>query len=200
VSPPGECILASLVLRPDASSNAPFYSVVACSLGIVAGVQEITGRECHLKWPNDVIMGRKKLAGVLAEGVSTPCGPSVIAGFGVNVNLDVRLIPEIADTATSLFVETSSPMSRQDLLAVILRHIDENYLRLREGDLDALFARWRSSLAGLGQELALNIGGKTKSGFLLDVEQDGALQVRWEDGSVSRLSDAELSLAQLYNL
>jgi BirA family transcriptional regulator, biotin operon repressor / biotin---[acetyl-CoA-carboxylase] ligase len=200
VSPSGECILASLILRPGASSDASFYSVVACSLGIVDGVQEITGRECRLKWPNDVIMGRKKLAGVLAEGVSTPCGPAVIAGFGVNVNFDVRLVPEIADTATSLFVETSSKVSRQALLTAILRRIDENYLRLREGDLEALFVRWRSSLAGLGQELSLDIGGKTKSGFLLDVEQDGALQVRWEDGSVSRLSDAELSLSQLYNL
>lgn len=196
---PGTCILGSVLFYPGAWLPSPFYLTVACSLAVAEAIQEAHGLPAMVKWPNDVVIGRRKVAGLLTELVSE--GSTLVAGvvgIGVNVNFDVQKLPEIRRNATSIAIELGMEVSVSSLLDAVLGKIDGNYRLLKTGGCEVLFARWQARLAGLGEEVAITTGGATRNGVLEEVHHDGSLTVCWPDGSKQRLTDAELSLSQLY--
>jgi BirA family biotin operon repressor/biotin-[acetyl-CoA-carboxylase] ligase len=132
LAPPGAALLVSCVLRPPLPpSRWPELTLVAAH-AVADGVARAAGIGTAVKWPNDVMVGARKLAGVLAEGVVGPA-PFVVVGIGINVGQRAETWPpELADRAVSL-AALERPVSRPALLAAVLAALAVRYHALIEG-------------------------------------------------------------------
>jgi BirA family biotin operon repressor/biotin-[acetyl-CoA-carboxylase] ligase len=125
VAPPGASLLVSVLLRPALAPEQSQLVAMACGVAMVDAVQRVAGFTPVLKWPNDLVVGDRKLAGILAEAE----GGAVVIGVGVNVNWD-ELPPELIATATACNLEAGHDVDRRELLAAFLRALDERYANL----------------------------------------------------------------------
>ena len=191
VSGPGESLLASVVLRPDASI-APLLTVIGC-LAVRDAVRELCGLACAMKWPNDVHVGGRKLCGVLAEGRTDTTGAGVaVLGIGLNVNLDLGQHPELAGTATSLLAETGRATGLRLAGDTLFRSLDACFGGAEPA---ALIARWREALDTLGARVTVRGRDATLSGLAEDVDAAGRLLLRTDDGALHALSEGDVTLA-----
>ena len=141
-------------------------------LALVDGVDAACNLRCTLKWPNDVEVRGRKLAGVLIETESSGQQPLLaIAGAGINVNYDTSSAPEIAAIATSAMQESGKAQDREALLAECLNALERWY----DNPFAALKAAWRSRLTTLGQQVRVTQGEHFEDGLAEDVADDGSL-------------------------
>lgn len=124
-SPPGSGIALSVVLRPDQVPPARWvWLPLLCGLAVDAALRDL-GVDTALKWPNDVLVAERKIAGILLERIETPVGPAAIAGIGVNVSMTRDELP--VPTATSLALEGATSIDRTVVLRAILRTLGPLY-------------------------------------------------------------------------
>lgn len=182
----GSSLLMSVIFYPAILPSQTQRIAMVCSLGLLAGIRLATGLEPRLKWPNDILIGDKKVAGLLAEaGISGNSVSYVIVGMGLNVNLDPAILGDIAHPPTSLVHELGHPVDRLALLRHILRGIDARYLHLRQGWSPR--EEWAANLATLGQSVSVYLGDEVLTGMAEDVDEDGMLLLRDPDGTLHRL-------------
>jgi BirA family transcriptional regulator, biotin operon repressor / biotin---[acetyl-CoA-carboxylase] ligase len=179
-SPPGRSLSFSVVLRPDLPpSRAPELTLLA-SVALCQAIRD-AGVPAAIKWPNDVLAGGRKLAGILLEmAAETDQLQWVVLGVGVNVNTRAEdLPPELRDTATSLAIERGGPVPRALFAAATLgaiegwldRHVAEGFGPVREA--------WRAMCDTLGREVRVKLAGEGDlEGVAEDVDEAGALLVR----------------------
>lgn len=191
VTPPAVNLASTLVLRPPASLLREI--AMMAPLAICHAVQDVAGIRPGIKWPNDVVVATKKLAGVLIESdVTDAHRPYVLVGAGINVNFDPRQYEEIRDIATSIRAETGRDGDREALLAAYLLHFEQIYAAAKAGE--SPFGRWRERLVTLGQAVHAAWDGGTADGIAEDVGEDGALVVRTADGRAITLEAADVTL------
>jgi BirA family biotin operon repressor/biotin-[acetyl-CoA-carboxylase] ligase len=187
-SPAGAGLYVSVVLKPlnmDAlarKSNPTALLTLASGVAIVEGIKSATGLPAQIKWPNDVVMGRRKLAGILAEAAAQGGFLQfVILGFGVNLN-GTAYPADLASRATSIEAETGRSPDRALLLAEILASVAERYADLRIGRFDAILSAWRR-LAPSAQSAAVewNSPDGILRGRADGIDDQGALLIRVDD-------------------
>jgi BirA family biotin operon repressor/biotin-[acetyl-CoA-carboxylase] ligase len=181
-APPGSALLCSILLRP--APEAVLHGAVwAVALAARQAVSELAGVEPDLKWPNDLLSGGRKLAGVLAEGVAAPDDPSrlaaVVVGIGLNVGWD-EPPPEVAAGAVTVEELAGHAVDREALLHALLGALAP-LLELWSGAVDQLHRRYRAALTTLGQAVRVTMADGDIEGEALDVTDDGALVVRVGD-------------------
>jgi BirA family transcriptional regulator, biotin operon repressor / biotin---[acetyl-CoA-carboxylase] ligase len=136
VEEPGTALLLSVLLRPPSERRAPELSLVA-AVAVALAVEHATGLSAQIKWPNDVMLDRQKVAGILAE----LRGDEVVVGIGLNVNQTRAQLPPDAPTpAASLRTVTGREHAPESLLATLLGRLDAAYVLWLEGGLDALYS------------------------------------------------------------
>ena len=144
-----------------------------------------------IKWPNDVLVNGRKVAGILSE--SEFIGGEwrfAVVGFGINVNLtgpDLEGLRAVAPLATSLSVEWGIEVDRALLLARILTEFEGLYLVLQSGQLGPVYDEWASALESVGRYVTVNDGSGMISGQAIRVEHDGALVIRMDGGRERRI-------------
>ena len=171
---PATSVLVSVALRPPAERPAPELSLVA-ALATALAVEDATTLAAQIKWPNDVMLNRRKVAGILAEAK----GGVVVLGIGLNVNQTrEQLPPETKIPAASLRTIDGRERDREELLDVLLGHLDETYARWRTTGLDGLYddIGARDFLRGRRVEV------DGKAGTADRIERDGRLAVETESG------------------
>ncbi len=191
VSPAGQNLYLTLVMRPPAR-RLRLLSIVS-PLAIAEALEEAVGLSSRIKWPNDVIVGGRKIAGILIE--TELAGDAVkyaLVGMGLNVNFDVETQPEIADIATSVRRERGRDASREELLAALLNAFEARYAEALEGD--GPFRAWRSRLETLGQQVQATLGDRVEAGIAEDVDDEGNLLVRRDDGSLATVEAGDVTL------
>lgn len=179
-SQPGQCLMFSLLLRPDTAIEA------LAPLTLVAGiaVAEALPVAARLRWPNDVVIGGAKLAGILAE-LEAPADrePYVILGIGINVNVPAGDLPDTDRLpATSLLVETGETTDRLALLQTVIDRLQAAYREFEELGFRALFDRYAALDDLAGAELEVETPAGTITGVGRGVDATGRLVVRLEDG------------------
>ncbi len=188
VSPAGKNLYLTIILRPDAGRLRGLSMVVP--LALCRAIESVTPLRPVIKWPNDVLVDGRKLAGVLIEGESS--GGELLyalAGIGLNVN-DPIDDPEIAGIATSLSRETSEETPREKVLAALLNELEGAY-----GASPAdLHSEWRSRIATLGQSVRLTFRDEVYEGTAEDVDDEGSLILRLADGTQKTFEAGEVSL------
>ena len=175
VAPPETALLFSTILRPP-RDVLPLLPLLA-ALTVAGGIETSSGAVPDLKWPNDVLISGKKLAGILLE---RPAGADVVLGVGLNVNQSRADLPE---GATSLAIEIGHQLERESLLAAILNDFGNAYERADREGVSWIVPGWRSRSSMLGKAVAFHRDGTLIRGIAEDVSDDGALQVRLDDGS-----------------
>jgi BirA family biotin operon repressor/biotin-[acetyl-CoA-carboxylase] ligase len=188
LSPPGS-ISVSVLLYPDIA-GLPSLIMIA-SLAVAHGIEAVTGLEARLKWPNDVLVNGRKVAGILIE--SSLKGKAVdyaVIGMGININVDMTAFAEIAATATSLSGELGASVSRLGVVRRLLVELDGLYAAPRQ----AIFGEWRSRLDTLGRQVCVTGSDTAQYGRAESVAVDGSLLLRWDDGSLTRVLAGDVSL------
>jgi len=184
-SPPGAGLYLSVVTRPPASH----ISLVTLAAGVAAGaaVTRASGLPVHLKWPNDLVVGRpwRKLGGVLCEATGTgSIVTAVVMGIGINLR-PAAYPPEVANRATSIESELGRPGDRAALVVEVLAGIREVLDHLRDDDVDWVLSAWRELAApgSFGAEVRWSEAGGDRRGIARGIDRDGALLVDDATGS-----------------
>jgi BirA family transcriptional regulator, biotin operon repressor / biotin---[acetyl-CoA-carboxylase] ligase len=190
VSPAGVNLYFTLVLRPTLEGLRGLSQSVPLA---VADGLESGSLEARVKWPNDVQVGGKKIAGVLIDAELDGQAVSyALVGVGVNVNLSITSDISIAPIATSVLEASGAPTSREKLLARLLERLEFRYEQLAT-DREAVHQDWKAKLIGLGEEVTVHLpDGSMATGIAEGVREDGALMLRVADGSVLQLAAGEL--------
>jgi BirA family biotin operon repressor/biotin-[acetyl-CoA-carboxylase] ligase len=192
LAPKGSSLLLSLVFRPSLTSVTLPQLLMASSLAVAEAIEHSTGLPVHLKWPNDILVESKKVAGILIEaGFSGDSLDYAVVGIGLNVNLDPAEIPEIASSATSLSAELGRRVPRLEVLHSLLRSMEREYLMLK-GD-KSPYGRWVARVAQLGQEVEVNTPWGLERGRLERVGEDGALFLCREDSTEVRITVGDVT-------
>ncbi len=192
-APYGSALLMSLLFRPPLAPSQAQRVTMVCSLAAARAVAEMCGLPARVKWPNDLVMGDAKLGGLLTElGSGTSGLEYVVVGIGLNVNVDVALLPDLLSPATSLSAELGRPVARREVLIAFLQAADELYGRLREGWSPR--EEWRDTLVTLGRTVTVGTPEATLQGLAEDVDEDGALLLRAEDGTRHRILAGDVTL------
>jgi len=197
-SPPGAGLYVSVVLTPGRARLAPERATSLLTLmagvALAEGIERSTGLTPDIKWPNDLLVGRRKLAGILAEGVTHGSGGgvhAVVLGYGINV-LPASYPADLADRATSLESELGRPVDRAAVCAETLAALSERYRDLVDAQYDAILDRWRERAPSRqGARVSWDTLAGPKTGTTVDIDEQGALVVRTASG-LERLNAGEV--------
>jgi BirA family biotin operon repressor/biotin-[acetyl-CoA-carboxylase] ligase len=188
-SPEGVNLYFSLFLRPhQASREFPLFSL-ATSVALVEAIERVTGLSPAIKWPNDIILNHKKVAGILLESESGggQTAPLVI-GIGVNVNLDLAAIPpELQSTAGSLKMALGQEVDRTVLTCTLLETLSEQILLLQEGKTDLLIQAMKQKCQTLGKKVRVDTPRQAFEGRAEEIQEDGGLLIRMGDGKLRKI-------------
>jgi BirA family biotin operon repressor/biotin-[acetyl-CoA-carboxylase] ligase len=196
LSPPGEDLLFSLVLRPSLRPARAFQVTAAASLAVAHAIRRETGLDALIKWPNDIYIREKKASGILTElGI---CGDHLdyaVAGIGINVNSDPSLHPGLRETATSLKLEAGRTLARLPLLAATLEILEQFYVRLKDGAFREVKDMWEALSLIKGRGISVSTGDALFEGIAESVDDDGTLVLRDRNGRACRFVYGDVSLS-----
>jgi BirA family transcriptional regulator, biotin operon repressor / biotin---[acetyl-CoA-carboxylase] ligase len=189
-SPPGGVYL-SIILYPR-TEVIPSLMMIA-SLAVTGCIETASGIKAEIKWPNDVLVNGKKVAGILARsGCSSEGKLYAVIGIGINVNLDVSQYPEIAGSATSLSAIKGSNISRVDVIASLLNNFEKRLGQLESGE--PIWQDWQTKLVTLGKQVSIKSGNQRFDGLAETVNPSGSILLRLADGSLKEIPAGDVTL------
>ena len=186
VAPPGSSLLFSVLLRPKLVASQLHLTAAAVSLAAAAACRDVSGVEADVKWPNDLLVQGRKLAGVLSESIVGPDDSSsaVVVGMGINVNWPPVLPADLAHLATALNRESGRDVDRAGLLVALLEKLDD-YI----DDWAAVAHDYRTSCATVGREVRVDLGTQGHlEGTAVGLTDDGLLEVQDRRGKTHTIS------------
>lgn len=179
-SPKYKGIYFSLLLKPSIVPEGSPVLTILVSVSLAEALKALTGLDIQIKWPNDLFLGNKKLAGILTEmNAEADKVNFIVMGVGLNVNNDKR---SLVAGATSLKEHLHENSSRPVLLQGILRRIEKNYLFWEQKGAHALIDKWRQLSLTLGKRVKVYCQHKHIEGMATDIDKDGGLLVRKDSG------------------
>jgi len=188
-SPPFANLYLSLILRPKlAPVHAPQITLMA-AVALAETVGSFIAQPATIKWPNDILVGGKKLAGILTEA---SCDSErlhyVILGIGVNLNFAVGQMPqEIRARATSIGHLTGKPVHRESFLRRLIQDLDRCYGELEQSGFVALARRWQAHFSLRDRRVRVELLGQITTGWARGIDRDGALLVEDDNGVLQRV-------------
>ncbi len=220
-SPKGTGIWMSLLLKPELEPEKASMLTIVAALSVADAITEVTGLEAFIKWPNDIVVGGKKVCGILTEMSADVSGIRyVVVGIGINVN--TREFPEeIKEIATSLFLEKCSAQMKQKevvhseshkqldetelidrelLMTTVLDKLEEYYNQfMQSGDLEFILEDYNKKLANRDKQVRIIAGGDERSqeGIARGINKEGELLVETEEGLLE-VRSGEVSVRGLY--
>jgi BirA family biotin operon repressor/biotin-[acetyl-CoA-carboxylase] ligase len=184
-SPAGVGLYSSLILRPALPPHQVQLLTLTVAVAVARAISAQTLLSPKIKWPNDILIGEKKVAGILTEAEATGERIAhVVAGVGINVNhTAAELGQPLEALATSLRLEVGRLVERSALAAQLFVELETWYERLRGRDPSGILDEWRRHAATLGRRVRVFLGQTTVEGTALDVTNEGALLVEQRNGS-----------------
>lgn len=200
----GTALSFTLLLRPDFAPDKASMITLVMALSVAEAVEEITGVPAGIKWPNDIVVNRKKVCGMLTEMTMTPEMDEiqyVVVGAGINVNNAgiEEFQEEVRSVATSLRIETGRQYNRAALLNQVLMRFEENYdIFLKTLDLSGLRERYENHLLNRGNQVRVLDPAGEYVGVAEGIDSQGELIVVRENGEKTPVYAGEVSVRGLY--
>ena len=197
ISPPRKGLWFSVLLRPDMRPQETTQLTVAAATAIRRAIVTAAGLKAKIKWPNDILLNGRKVAGILTElSAELDRVKHVILGIGVDVNLGAtEFPPELRKLATSLKIETGRTISRPELAVEILRELDRDYACVCAGKFEAVAHEWEEHCETLGHSVTIQLGERRIRGRAESLDEDGALRLRTEHGQLERITGGDVTIA-----
>lgn len=195
VSPPGANLLFSLLLRPPLEGERVFVLTMVLALAGLKAVKTVSGVKAMIKWPNDLYVETRKLAGILTEfSVKGKKVDWVVLGMGMNVGWHPEVPEGSGAPATSLLEETGQRVSRNDLLLEILTGFEALYRDVLRGNMQPLYEEWNKNCVILGKAVVIEFDRERMEGRALRIDDCGALIVEDATGNERRILTGDVSL------
>jgi BirA family transcriptional regulator, biotin operon repressor / biotin---[acetyl-CoA-carboxylase] ligase len=194
----GAALAFSIIFKPQPSATIPLFAPLG-ALGVAMALENLYSIQPQIKWPNDVLINRKKVCGILTEASwQGDVLAGVVLGIGINIALtSVRLEDEFRFPAVSLQESLGFLVDRLDLLAEVLKQIFKWQARMGS---EEFIAEWNRRLAFRGEQVAISQPGQdVLTGTILQISQDGLLWVRRDDGEELPVSAGDVSTNANYS-
>lgn len=198
-SPAGVGIWMSMLLRPQIDPMAASMLTLVMALSTRRGIEKATGLKSEIKWPNDLVLNKKKICGILTE-MSTELMEIqyVIPGTGINVN-QMEFPDDIKATATSLRIESGKIQKRSEIIAAIMEAFEGYYdTFIATQDMSGLIEEYNANLVNLGNEVCVLDPAGEYRGVSEGINKEGALLVRLSDGTLKEIISGEVSVRGVY--
>ncbi|MBI2831849.1 MAG: biotin--[acetyl-CoA-carboxylase] ligase [Chloroflexi bacterium] len=195
-SPPLHGVYISIILRPSLRpTRVPQVPLVA-GVATSRAIKRVTPLQPRIKWPNDIIIGGKKAGGILTEMSSEVDRVNyILLGIGVNVNTRTSLFPEpTRSIATSLAEQCGENVSRVKFVQCLLADMEAVYSQFLSSGFDAIREEWKALNNTIGSRVKVSSGDEELEGEALDIDREGFLLVRKENGDVSRVVSGDVML------
>ena len=200
LSPGGVGIYLSLLLRPDCAPTELMHLTCATAVAMCDAVEKAAGFRPGIKWTNDLVQDKRKLGGILTElGLNQKGGVDyAIIGIGINCcQRESDFAPEIRGIAGSLAMVTDCSIDRSTVAAAMMEalwHMDSTLLPGKA----QMLRRYRKDCITVGQDISLLRGSEVRYGKAVDVDDEGALVVRFPDGHSEAVTSGEVSVRGMY--
>jgi len=192
LTPQGNIAVSIILYPPKSYLNS---LIMLSSLSVKQTIEAVTGLKCQLKWPNDILIGGRKVAGILIETkILQDKVDYVVIGIGINVNLILAKHPEIQKIATCLMDEVGAPVSRLALLHQLFFEMEILYTSSLKGA--SLYPQWRDNLVTLGKPVRARNGDEVFEGVAESVKEDGSLMLRQAGGKLLRFTVGDVTLRE----
>lgn len=195
LSPGHENLLFTILLRPSLNADNIFPLTMILAVSAIDAIKEIAGVDVLIKWPNDLYVNGKKLAGILTEfSIKDGAVEYVIIGLGVNVNWMPGRGDGILYAATSILAESGSRVSRDDLLTGILKRFEAGYEEVLSGKIEGLHSRWNELSIVTGRDVEIISIDEVIRGKAIAIDREGALILKNSMGHETRILSGDVSL------
>ncbi|HWD20256.1 MAG TPA: biotin--[acetyl-CoA-carboxylase] ligase [Verrucomicrobiae bacterium] len=196
ISPPRQGLWFSVLLRPNLTPQTATQLTIAAATAMVRAIHGQTGIMPEIKWPNDILIGGKKVAGILTElTAELDHVKDVILGIGIDVNLPAHEFPpELRACATSLRLAAGEKIDRAGLAVAALRELDRDYELIRTGQFEAIADEWQRHCSTLGCDVSIRMGDRVIRGRAESLDTDGALLLRGQYGRLERIIGGDVTM------
>lgn len=192
-SPKGSGIWMSFLLKPSLLPSDVAQITLIAGLAVCRAL----GNNAKIKWPNDIVIGSKKVCGILTEmSAEINCVNYVVCGIGINVNT-VSFDEELSEKATSLFIETGMHHKRVPIVRKIAEEFEPLYKEFLESGMKNIIPAYRSECITIGREVSVIYQNKTINGKAIGIDNDGSLVVETADTTII-VSSGEVSVRGIY--
>lgn len=193
-------VYLSLLLRPNCRADELMHLTCAVAVSMCDAVEEACGLRPGIKWTNDLVYGKQKLGGILTElGFDAQGNVSwCVLGIGINCTQSREdFLPELRDIAASLSMVSGKPVSSALLAAKMLEKL-HNMSQILLNERDSIIESYRERCVTLGQEISLLRSETVRHGKAMDITENGALIVEFQDGSIEIVGSGEVSVRGMY--
>lgn len=197
-SPGGMGIYMSLLLRPNCPITQLMHLTCAVAVAACDALEQATGLRPGIKWTNDLVLGKKKLGGILTELITAGNEVCVIIGLGINCSQNREdFDPQLQDIACSLSMTLGKPVCREAITAALMSQLQQMDRRLLSEQASIMEA-YRRDCITLDQDVCLIRADTVRYGHALDINEQGELLVRFPDGHTEAVSSGEISVRGMY--
>lgn len=182
----------SMVLKPNTSPQRASLITPVFALAVVE-LLESHKISAKIQWPNDILVGDKKIAGILSQAIVTGSElAGVVVSMGLNVKQSQKTLKKVDRTATSIFAETNNTLEPKDLLKPLLEAFTPLYENLLKSGFTPLLPKYRAHLNLINHSVILDLGGSYVKGSVKDVDENGALLIADDSGNVRPYHSGEV--------
>ena len=197
-SPPGTGLYVSIILRPPLEPSELPKITLTAGVAVCAAIEEVTGLQPQIKWPNDILIDGKKTGGILTESGAYQHGAEqlVVVGIGLNVLTPATAFPgELQHKVTSLAVHADKPPARGLILQTIVRHFEQQMALLIHDSFAEILAALRKRDATAGKTLSwLTTDGNVVTGRSVGIDEQGLLHIRDNDSRIHTVLSGDINL------
>jgi BirA family biotin operon repressor/biotin-[acetyl-CoA-carboxylase] ligase len=200
-APRGKALLFSLLLTPPSGLRGLQLLTIIAAVSVCEAIRQLYGLAVSIKWPNDILIDGRKVCGILTE-LTSKSGKTaaVVVGIGININQKVSELPRVAGTpATSLLIERGEKTSRLELLPRVLERFEHYYRQFCKDQRDQVINQWRRLSSTQGKQLSIQTLEQSFIGTAVDIEADGGLVIRKDNGFMVKLFSADIHEIKILN-
>lgn len=196
ISPAHKGLWFSVLLRPGITPQAATQLTIASAVSLVRAIAQQTTVVPEIKWPNDILIRGKKVAGILTEMTAElDHVRELILGIGIDVNLEAHEFPpELRKIATSIRIEAGQMIDRAGLAVAILRELDRDYEHIKRGEFDLVAEEWQRHCSTIGAQVSIRVGERVIRGRAEALDADGALLLRGQHGHLERIIGGDVTM------
>lgn len=196
LSPEGGGIYSSLILRPAIPPNEVSAITLLTAVVVVETLRTLTPLRPKIKWPNDILINGKKIAGILTEmSMEMDSVDYIIVGIGLNVNTPLTgFTEELQQIATSIFIETNKRWERSSLIREYLKWYEIYYDIFKKDGFTSIAGRWKAFTDIIGKRVTVDMTSQKITGDVVDVDNTGVLIIRDAKGEMHRIYSGDVIL------
>lgn len=198
-SPSETGIFMTLILKPDMNPSKASMLTLVMALAVVKACNEVTKSTCYIKWPNDIVLNKKKICGILTEmSAEMDYINHIVIGIGINANVD-SFPEELKNKATSLKIENGKEVKRAMLINRIMVHFEHEYeIFMHNESMKAQIDEYNEFLINKDKEVTIIEPSNQYQGIALGIDEIGKLLVKKEDGKIEAVYAGEVSVRGIY--